>query len=128
VRLLVDSHVLIWYVSQDKQLSSTARDAITQSSNQLFLSVASLWEIAIKVGLQKLTLSSPYFAWMTQAVADVGLQILPISLEHCDRVVNLPRHHGDPFDRIMIVQAVHEQLEVVSHDAQFDSYGVHRIW
>jgi PIN domain nuclease of toxin-antitoxin system len=126
--LLIDSHPLIWYVDQDRLLSQAAHAAITDPANELLLSAATIWEIAIKVGLKKLTLSLPYGQWMTKAVADLGLSILPITIEYADKQAALTRHHGDPFDRLLIAQALVENSPVVSADPQFDAYGVTRIW
>lgn len=128
MRLLIDTHALIWSADQETRLSQKAQDVLTDSSNQLNLSIASGWEIAIKVGLQKLQLSLPYNSWMDQVITNLGLKVLPVLLEHCRRLTELPRHHGDPFDRMMIVQALHEGLPIVSQDAHFDAYGVQRIW
>jgi PIN domain nuclease of toxin-antitoxin system len=128
VRLLIDSQSLIWYVDQDHWLSSTAHSAITDPFNDLLLSTATIWEIAIKVGLKKLTLSLPYRTWMERVIADLGLVILPITVEAADTQVGLPWHHRDPFDRLIIAQALMENVPVVSVDEIFDQYGIHRIW
>jgi len=99
MKLLVDTHALIWYVDQDHLLSPAAHAAITNPSNDLLLSSGSIWEIAIKVGLKKLTLSLPYRAWIEKAIADLGLSILPITVEYADAQAVLPNHHRHPFFR-----------------------------
>jgi|BogFormECP12_OM1_1039635.scaffolds.fasta_scaffold161340_2 PIN domain nuclease of toxin-antitoxin system len=128
MKLLVDTHALIWYVDQDHLLSPAAHAAITDPSNDLLLSSGSIWEIAIKVGLKKLTLSLPYRAWIEKAIADLGLSILPITVEYADAQAVLPNHHRDPFDRLLVAQAQIEGVPVVSADVTLDSYGITRIW
>src|SRR4051794_32100864 len=105
MRVLLDTQALIWYVDQDHLLSSTARAAITDPNNDLLLSAATVWEFAIKVSLGKLTLSLPYRPWMSKAIADLDLALLPITVEYADVLVGLPHHHGDPFDRLLVAQA-----------------------
>lgn len=124
MRLLVDSHALIWYVDQDHLLSPVSRAAITDPSNDLLLSAGSIWEIGIQVGLGKLVLSRPYGLWMTQAITDIGISLLPITVEHADVQAGLPRHHGDPFDRLLVAQALVEQVSIVSGDSGFDRLGL----
>ena len=128
MRLLIDTHALIWYVDQDHLLSPTAHAAITDPSNDLLLSSGSVWEIAIKAGLKKLTLSQPYRPWIEKAMADLGLSLLPITVEHADAQAGLPMHHKDPFDRLLVAQSVIEKVPLVSADAHFDPYGITRLW
>ncbi len=128
MKLLVDTHALIWYVDQDHLLSPAAHAAITKPSNDLLLSSGSIWEIAIKVGLKKLTLSLPYRAWIEKAIADLGLSLLPITVEYADAQAVLPNHHRDPFDRLLVAQAQVEGVPLVSDDVTLDSYGITRIW
>ena len=87
-----------------------------------------IWEIGIKVGIGKLVLSTPYRQWMLKAVSDLGITILPITVEYCHMQSGLPKHHGDPFDRLIIAQAIVEQVSIVTGDAGFDVYSVTRIW
>ena len=128
MRLLVDSQSLIWYVDQDHLLSPTAHGAITDPDNDLLLSAATVWEVAIKVGLKKLTLSLPYRVWMERAIDDLGLVMLPITVEVSDRQAGLPWYHRDPFDRLIIAQAFSEDVPVVGCDPIFDDYGIKRLW
>jgi PIN domain nuclease of toxin-antitoxin system len=128
MRLLIDTHAVIWYVDQDHLLSPLAHSAITDSANDIVVSAATIWEVAIKVGLGKLTLSQPYRLWMNQALADLGATVLPITVECADAQAALPAHHRDPFDRLLIAQAMVEGIALVSADSQFDIYGVHRLW
>jgi PIN domain nuclease of toxin-antitoxin system len=128
MRLLLDSHTLIWWVDQDRLLSQAAHAAITDPANDLLLSAATIWEIAIKVGLGKLSLSMPYREWMSQAIADLGVTVLPITVEYAHVQANLPKHHGDPFDRLLVAQAQVENVSIVSDDPDFDQYGINRLW
>src|SRR6516162_1174721 len=105
MRVLMDAHALIWYVDQDHLLSPKAHAAITDPANDLLLSAGSIWEIAIKVGLKKLTLSQQFRPWMEKAMADIGVVVLPITGEHCDVQAGLPNHHRDPFDRLLVAQS-----------------------
>ena len=124
MRLLIDSHALIWYVDQHQQLSSASHAAMSDPSNELLLSAGSIWEIAIKIGLGKLVLTQPYLLWMSRAVTDLGITVLPITIEYADAQASLPKHHSDPFDRMLIAQAQVENLVVVTHDKIFSDYGV----
>jgi len=128
MRHLIDSQSLIWYVDQDHLLGAAAHAAITDPANDLLLSAATVWEIGIKVGLGKLTLSLPYRQWMNQAIADLGLWLLPITVQYADVQAGLPRHHADPFDCLLVAQAMVERVAVISSDPQLDAYGVSRIW
>jgi PIN domain nuclease of toxin-antitoxin system len=127
MRFLIDSQSLIWYVDQDHLLSPAAHAAITDPSNDLLLSAATIWEIAIKVGLKKLSLSMPYRQWMKQAITDLGMTVLPITVQYADFQVNLPNHHRDPFDRMLVAQSQVENIRLVSADPVFDQHGINRL-
>jgi PIN domain nuclease of toxin-antitoxin system len=128
VRHLIDAQALIWYVDQDHLLTWPARAAISDPANELVLSAGTIWEIGIKVGLGKLSLSLPYRLWMDTAIADLDLELLPITVEYADVQAGLPGHHRDPFDRLLAAQALKDGLPLISADAIFDQYGVRRIW
>jgi PIN domain nuclease of toxin-antitoxin system len=128
MKLLLDTHVLIWYVDQDHLLTAPAHAAITDPTNDLFLSAGTIWEIGIKVGLNKLTLSLPFREWMNKAIGDLGLTVLPINVEYADAQGGLPKYHGDPFDRLLAAQARIENIPLISSDTVFDLYGLQRIW
>jgi PIN domain nuclease of toxin-antitoxin system len=128
VRLLLDSHALIWAVDDPSRLGYRAASELANPANDLFLSAGTIWEIAIKVGLKKLALSLPFKVWMTQAVADLGLVVLPITVESADAQTALPSHHRDPFDRLLVAQAKTENIVLVSTDVIFDQYGTQRLW
>jgi PIN domain nuclease of toxin-antitoxin system len=128
MRLLIDTHALIWYVDQDHLLSPAGHAAISDPSNDLLLSGVSIWEIAIKVSLKKLVLSLTYRAWIEQAIDDLSLTVLQITLDHADALLRLPFHHRGPFDRLIAAQAQVEGVPLVSADSGFDHYGVTRVW
>ncbi|MCH7686646.1 MAG: type II toxin-antitoxin system VapC family toxin [Planctomycetes bacterium] len=128
MRLLLDSHTLIWAVDDPTKLGSQAAVSLQETDNDLLLNAATIWEIAIKVGLGKLSLSMPYRQWMSQAINDIGVTVLPITVEYADVQAGLPGHHGDPFDWMLVAQACVEQVAIVSNDTAFDSYGVRRAY
>lgn len=128
MRLLLDSHALIYAVDAPARLSASAKTALQDPANELLLSAATIWEISIKVGLKKLTLSVPFRPWMNQAIVDLGLTLLPITVDYADSQANLPDHHRDPFDRLLIAQATVEAISIVSADSIFDQYNVKRLW
>jgi PIN domain nuclease of toxin-antitoxin system len=128
MRHLIDTQAVIWYVDQDHLLTRAAHAAITDPANDLLLSAATVWEITIKVGLGKLTLSLPYRQWMAKAIPDLSLAILPITVDYADVQAGLTRHHGDPFDRLIVAQAIVEGIPIISSDPQLDAYGITRIW
>jgi PIN domain nuclease of toxin-antitoxin system len=128
VRLLLDSHALIWAADEHARLGAAAATAMRDPSNQLLLSAASIWEIAIKVGLGELSSSIPYGQWMSRAILQLGASVLPISIEYADAMVALPNHHRDLFDRMLVAQAQVERIPLVSSDTTFDRYGIPRLW
>ena len=127
-RLLLDTHALVWYVLNDPQLPARARAAIRTPANQVWVSPAAYWELAIKVHLGKWALSRPYPALMNLALNLYRFRVLPIKVGHTARLIGLPDHHRDPFDRLLAVQAQAEGLTLVSADAVFDRYAVPRLW
>lgn len=128
MRLLLDAHILIWAVDDPAKLSNPAVASLQDPTNDLLLSAGTIWELGIKVGLGKLAVSRPFRPWMEQAIADLAAAVLPITVEYADVQAGLPHHHGDPFDRLLVAQAISEQIPIVSSDRAFDSYGVTRIW
>lgn len=128
MRLLLDSHALIWAVDDPSKLGQQAENLLRDANNELLMSAGTVWELAIKVGLGKLSLSQPFRQWMAKAITDLGVVILPIMVEHADEQSKLPKYHGDPFDRLLVAQARIEGLTIVSVDAVFDQYGAARIW
>ena len=128
MKLLLDTHTLLWAVDDPAQLGPRAVAELQDPGNELWLSAGSIWEMAIKVGSKKLDLSLPYRQWISQAISDLGLTILPISVDHANVQTELLFHHKDPFDRLLVAQSLYEQIPIVSVDPQLDAYGVTRIW
>jgi PIN domain nuclease of toxin-antitoxin system len=131
MRLLLDTHTFLWHSDGNPQVSATATALLVDPANELFLSMASVWEIAIKVGLKKLTLSSSYIPFMTTAISGYGLTVLPITFEDCAEYEMLPfpnSKHRDPFDRLIVTHAKRNGLAIVGADVNFDAYGVSRLW
>jgi PIN domain nuclease of toxin-antitoxin system len=128
VRLLLDTHTLLWFYLGDAQLSPAAQAAIVDPINTKSVSPASFWEIAIKVSLRKYVLNESYEDFIQHAIFDNGFDILAIEPKHTAALITLPYHHKDPFDRLLIVQAIVEGIRLVSADAIIDAYGVPRIW
>lgn len=126
--LLLDTHTFLWFTEGDPQLSPLARTLITDSANIKYVSVASLWEIAIKVSLGKLVLSMSLPDLFAVGLEGNGLLVLPIEKGHILNVGMLPFHHRDPFDRLLAAQCLEEQMSLVSRDVAFDIYGVTRLW
>ena len=126
MRLLLDTHAFLWWVSDDPRLSRRARAAA--ASSPCLLSLASCWEMAIKVSLGKLTLPGPVDRFVQQQIEINGFTLLGLTLEHVAGLESLPFHHRDPFDRLLAAQADADDLAVVSADPVFRRYGVKRVW
>jgi len=123
MRLLIDTHILIWFLEGNNLLSKPRRQKIADSNNDVFVSITSLWEIAIKISIGKLTLNKP-LADVIKQIAAQDIEILPVLAEHTLRVSTLPFYHRDPFDRIIISQAQIENLPVMTDDHEFSNYGI----
>jgi PIN domain nuclease of toxin-antitoxin system len=128
MRLLLDTHALLWWLSEDSSLPTSTRKAIAQANNTVWVSAASAWEIATKVRLGRLETAVDITADFVAYLANEKFEGLPISIEHGIRAGSLPGSHQDPFDRMLIAQAQAENLTIVSNEKIFDSYGVRRIW
>ena len=128
MNLILDTHTFLWFTNASPELSATARNLIEDAANDLFLSVASPWEIGIKVSTGKLTLGRPVNDFFERRMRETGVRLLPISLAHVARVAMLPFHHRDPFDRMLVAQSLTENMAIVSADAVLDAYGVTRLW
>ncbi|MDE0400701.1 MAG: type II toxin-antitoxin system VapC family toxin [Candidatus Poribacteria bacterium] len=128
MRYLIDTHTLLWFITEDEELSDRARRLILDSSSEIFLSVASLWEIAIKVNIGKLALDKPFNQLFPDELDSHGIEILNITINSLIQLTTLPFHHRDPFDRLIIAQALDEGISVISVDSAFDPYGVSREW
>jgi PIN domain nuclease of toxin-antitoxin system len=128
VNLLLDTHTLLWFALGDAQLSATARQLIEDPANTKFVSPASYWEIAIKISIGKYVLHQPYEIFFDRAIRQNGFLVLPIEVRHTAALTNLPHHHRDPFDRLLVAQAMVEGLSLVSIDAALDAYPIQRLW
>ena len=128
MRLLIDTHALIWFCEGNPALSAAARSAMEDSGNERLISHATPWEMAIKLALGRLQLQ-PDFSTIFPGVLNAnGFVMLPSSFDHYRALISLPRHHGDPFDRFIIAQAKAERVTVVSDDQSFSAYGVPILW
>jgi PIN domain nuclease of toxin-antitoxin system len=128
MRVLLDTHVFLWWVEGDRALPAKARAVLADKENECLISLVSAWELAIKAGLGKLRLTLPVKRYVVENVAANGFRMLDIQMAHVGRVETLDSHHGDPFDRLLIAQALEEKLPVVTADPVFRKYGVKRIW
>ncbi len=126
--LLLDTHTLLWFLRDDPLLSIAAKSFIEDSQNRKLVSVASCWEISIKVGLRKLDLAETSRTLLERELPKNNFELLPISLGHATAVETLPQHHKDPFDRLLIAQSIIEDIPLVSVDEKFDAYPVTRLW
>jgi PIN domain nuclease of toxin-antitoxin system len=127
MRLLLDTHVLLWWVMDDERLPAGLDPLLNDPDTEAFVSAASAWEIAIKARLRKVE-PGPLGQGFAAAVERQGFLPLPITLEHAERAGALPPHHSDPFDRMLVAQAHAENLHLVSGDGVLDHYGVVRVW
>ncbi len=128
MRVLLDTHAFLWFVLNDPQLSPLAKATIEDPANDVLVSPASFWEIAIKVSQKKLDLFAPYQDFMHRGIVGNDFEILPIDPRHCDRLTLLPFHHKDPFDRMLVAQVLVERIRLVSVDSILDLYGIQRLW
>jgi PIN domain nuclease of toxin-antitoxin system len=128
LRALLDTHALLWWLSDDPALSRAARKIIAETKNILIVSAASAWEIAIKVRLGKLPTATDLAADFSGQMDREGFQLLPISAQHGIRAGLLPGSHKDPFDRMLIAQAQAENIPIISNETAFETYGVRRLW
>ncbi len=131
MNLLLDTHNLLWLMQGPANLSNTAAALLTDPANRLYLSMASAWETATKVGLKKMGLSVSLATFLTTAVGGYGLTVLPITTDDCigcEAFACPNPQHRDPFDRMIVVHAVRNGLSIVGVDAAFDAYGVTRLW
>jgi len=126
--LLLDTHTMLWFFWDDPLLSTAAKISIENPDNRKLVSIASCWEAAIKAGLKKLQLGSPSRSFLSTEIARNNFELLPITFDHATMVENLAPHHKDPFDRLLVAQAMLENIPLVSSDPVFDQYGITRLW
>ena len=125
--LLLDTHPFIWFLNGDEQLPQNLKSSIADTTNKCFLSIAGLWEISIKSSLGKLELNGD-FNRISDFVTENEIELLPITLSHPQRLLRLPFHHKDPFDRVIIARALTEGLTIATKDVAFSDYDVACIW
>ena len=128
MKQLLDTHVFLWFVLGDVRCKTTARAHIEDPAHEKWLSPASHWEIAIKISLGRYVLPGSFETFIQRSVDDNGFRFLPIKPAHTAFLTTMPFYHHDPFDRLLIAQAIVEGMSVVSADAKMDAYGIQRIW
>lgn len=128
MKVLLDTHVLLWILTDSSKLSPTAATAYRNPEHELYVSAASLWEIGIKVSLGKLVLQNDWPTIITNELELNGIRWLPIEMTHCVKVSILPFHHRDPFDRLLVAQSLYEEMALISADATLAVYGVEVLW
>ncbi|MBX2999168.1 MAG: type II toxin-antitoxin system VapC family toxin [Caldilineaceae bacterium] len=128
MKVLLDTHTLLWFIFGDLRLSPKARAMIADGSNTVLLSTATLWEIAIKVSLSKLELQCSYEEFLRRTLYDEEFSHLSITLEALSILAQMPHHHRDPFDRLLIAQAISQRLPIVTRDPAFADYPIEIIW
>jgi PIN domain nuclease of toxin-antitoxin system len=128
MRLLLDTHAFIWYVTDNPRLSANVKLLIEDENNEKLVSIASIWEMAIKHSIGRLNFSRPFMEFVRQQLSVSNIGLLEINLNHIEVVASLPLHHRDPFDRLIIAQSMAEQIPVLSVDAIFDAYAIARLW
>ena len=128
MKLLLDTHALLWFIGNDSKLSASARESIENPDYEKFVSAATLWEIAVKLSLEKLKLSCSFGEVFPQQLEVNGFQLLPISYLHLNRLVVWPYHHRDPFDRLLIAQALSDGMAIVTRDLEFPKYSAKTLW
>jgi len=128
MNVLLDTHAFLWLATGDDRLSETARKTFLNQENSLFFSAASYWEICIKMSLGKISLKTGWFQTIQNEMEINAIQWLPIEMTHCAKVIKLPFHHRDPFDRMLVAQAITEKMQLLSHDNRLSAYSIKRIW
>jgi PIN domain nuclease of toxin-antitoxin system len=128
MNVLLDSHALVWALIEDPRLSSAARKTFNTPAVALHLSIVSLWELSIKISIGKLRTIGSSISYFRDECREHQIEIIPLKIEHILRAESLPLHHRDPFDRLLIAQALEENLTVLTHDAEFGRYPVKVIW
>jgi PIN domain nuclease of toxin-antitoxin system len=128
VALLLDTHAVLWYALDDARLSAVARAAIDHESDRVCVSPASFWELAIKISHRRYTLTTPFREFWEKAISEEKFTLLPIEIRHADCMIALPQLHRDPFDRMLIAQALSDNLQIVSNESLFEQYHVQRVW
>jgi PIN domain nuclease of toxin-antitoxin system len=128
LKYLIDTHTLLWIIAGDPKLSPSARDIYLDKQNEIWISIASVWEMAIKISLGKLTIPGTLSSFMKEHILGNDIRIMNISLTQVCRLETMPFYHWDPFDRLLIAQAIEDNIPVISADIIFDKYDIQRVW
>jgi PIN domain nuclease of toxin-antitoxin system len=128
MKVLLDTHCFLWLVTGDDRLSETARVIFLNPDNRLFFSAASFWEICVKKNLGKIVLQNGWLETIQNEMTVNTIEYLQIEIPHCFKVTELPFHHRDPFDRMLVAQAMVEDMQLLSSDSRLSAYAVTRIW
>jgi PIN domain nuclease of toxin-antitoxin system len=128
MNLLLDTHAFLWFIDGNVKLSQRARELIEDPQNVKLVSIASLWEIGLKMSLGRLELAQPFEELLPRQMEVNGFGVLPLRISHIARIIALPFHHRDPFDRMLVAQCAAEDLALVSLDSAFDQYSIRRLW
>ncbi len=126
MKVLIDTHVLLWGLQDETKLSRRVQALLPTAD--VWISVASLWEILAKVQVGKLTLPTPVSDYLSEKLRENGVSVLALTFEHVRRLEELPLHHRDPFDRILVAQSMEEKLQLVTNDSKFEKYPISLIW
>ncbi|MBC7783385.1 MAG: type II toxin-antitoxin system VapC family toxin [Burkholderiales bacterium] len=128
MKVLLDTHAFLWFILNNPRLSRRAMEIITDRANEVLLSPASYWEIAIKISAGKFRLDIPYEEFWRDGIEVNSIYILPIELRHTNQLLAMPFHHKDPFDRLLVAQSLADHVPLVSGDPALDAYGIQRLW
>lgn len=128
MNILLDTHTLLWIITDDSQLSAMAKELYLDKTNLVYFSMAGIWELAIKSSLAKINLGNSIEDFVDNHIKGNDINILDIKLAHILRIEKLPYHHRDPFDRLIIAQAIEEKIAILGNDTIFDTYKIKRIW
>ena len=128
MKYVLDTHTLLWIINDDPRLSKKAKNVYLNSENLILFSVASLWEMAIKISLKKLSIDEPLNEFIQNHIRRNDIKFLNIEIPHILSLENLAYHHRDPFDRLIVAQCIQENITILSSDKIFDLYSVKRVW
>jgi len=128
MKYLMDTHAILWISNDDSRLTKKVREIFLNADSEILISLASIWEMAIKISLKKLRVKNSLNYFVDNDISNNNIKIMNIELDHLVYISNLPLHHRDPFDRLIISQAIKEKLPIISADSFFDLYPIKRIW
>ena len=128
MRVLLDTHAFVWFIAGSPNLSPSARALVEDPTNDKVVSAAGLWELAIKVSIGRLHLAAPFEVLIPDQIKRNGFEVLGVEVRHTAVVVSLPFHHRDPFDGLLVAQALAEGMPIISADSALDAYAITRLW